>query len=580
MNNKNYSLDRLKLLWIHISLARKKQIAILVLLSFLGSIAELISIGLVFPFLGVISTPDRVFNHPYAATIIKNLTISKPEELILPIILIFMAAILFAALIRILLSWLSCRLSFLIGFDLSSEIYSRTINQSYIAITRQNSSEIIAGVSKVDDVIQYIVYPLILALTNSIILIIILSITFILNPLVACIFFSGFACIYLFVSVITKKRLIKNGHVISQNSKIVIKTLQEGLGGIRDVILDRAQNRFIDIYKMSNLQLRRAQGNNQFIANSPRFIIEAFGMLLIASLAYLMNRITGDLGSTLPTLAALAFAAQRMLPLMQQIYYARSVVKAYNETLNDVLVLLNLEMQKFYDSLKIKQLNFTKLIELDKVSFRFNDDSNWILKDINLKIKKRDVVGLIGKSGSGKSTLADIIMGLLVPTKGRLIVDGVEINKKNIRAWHKYIAHVPQTIFLADSTISENIAFGVPKNMIDHTLVQYSAEMAQISSTIASWPAKYNTVVGERGALLSGGQRQRLGIARAFYKQAKIIIFDEATSSLDRETENLVTRATKNLIGDTTIIIIAHKISALKNCNIIYDLSSFDLQKL
>jgi ATP-binding cassette subfamily B protein len=217
---------------------------------------------------------------------------------------------------------------------------------------------------------------------------------------------------------------------------------------------------------------------------------------------------------------------------------------------------------------------------LDKVSFRFNDDSNWILKDINLKIKKRDVVGLIGKSGSGKSTLADIIMGLLVPTKGRLIVDGVEINKKNIRAWHKYIAHVPQTIFLADSTISENIAFGVPKNMIDHTLVQYSAEMAQISSTIASWPAKYNTVVGERGALLSGGQRQRLGIARAFYKQAKIIIFDEATSSLDRETENLVTRATKNLIGDTTIIIIAHKISALKNCNIIYDLSSFDLQKL
>jgi ATP-binding cassette subfamily B protein len=210
---------------------------------------------------------------------------------------------------------------------------------------------------------------------------------------------------------------------------------------------------------------------------------------------------------------------------------------------------------------------------LRQLGFRYAPQGPWVLQRLNLTISKGSRIGLIGATGSGKSTLIDIVMGLLEPTSGSLAVDDVVITEKNQRAWQAHIAHVPQAIFLADTTIAENIAFGVPIGQIDFSRVREAAQKAQIDQTIESWEKQYNTLVGERGIRLSGGQRQRIGIARALYKQAKVIIFDEATSALDNNTEGAVMQAIENLRDELTVVIVAHRLTTLKDCNKIVELN-------
>ncbi len=217
-------------------------------------------------------------------------------------------------------------------------------------------------------------------------------------------------------------------------------------------------------------------------------------------------------------------------------------------------------------------LNFFK-IELENLQFKYDSSGPLVLDGINLTIKKGDILGIIGSTGSGKSTLMDIIMGLLKPSSGRFVIDEIEVTDKNKYGWQSQLAHVPQSLFLSDSSILENIALGVPIEEIDTDLVIKSAKQAQIHKTISAWKDEYKTIVGERGVRISGGQRQRIGIARALYKKSSVIIFDEATSSLDSETEESVMQSIDRLDQDLTIIIIAHRLTTLKNCTNIIELS-------
>jgi len=230
-------------------------------------------------------------------------------------------------------------------------------------------------------------------------------------------------------------------------------------------------------------------------------------------------------------------------------------------------------LPEYVDRPASKPLSFSRQISIKQLSFRYSPQMPWVLRNLDITITKGSCIGLIGTTGSGKSTLLDIIMGLLQPTEGIISIDDYSI-KGNSRPWQAHIAHVPQTIFLSDSTIEENIAFGVPKSQIDHARVRLAAKKAQISEIIETWPKKYETFVGEQGVRLSGGQRQRIGIARALYKQADVIIFDEATSALDNETEQAVMQSIDDLNADLTIIIIAHRLTTLKNCTHIVELAN------
>lgn len=546
----------------------------------LASFAEILSIGAVLPFLAVLTAPGRVFEHPIAQPFIQILGLTEQEQLLLPLTIAFGLAALMAGAMRLLLLWVSTRLSFATGADLSISIYRRTLYQPYAIHVARNSSEVINGISgKANGVIYSIIVPAMTLISASIMLIAILIAMLAVDPIIALAAFGGFGLIYAFIIRLTRNRLLIDSQRIARESTHVIKSLQEGLGGIRDVLIDGSQATYCHIYRNADHPLRRAQGNTLFISQGPRYGMEALGMLLIAALAYMLAKQSDGIAKAIPVLGALALGAQRLLPVLQQAYGAWSGIRGGQASLQDTLELLDQPLPEYADHPAAEPLPFLQRISLNQLSFRYSPETPWVLKTIDLTITKGSRVGFIGTTGSGKSTLLDIAMGLLQPTEGTLEIDGQPVTTSNHRAWQAHIAHVPQAIFLADSSIEENIAFGVPKDQIDHERVRQAASQAQIADIIETWPKQYQTFVGERGIRLSGGQRQRIGIARALYKQADVIIFDEATSALDNETEQAVMQAIEGLSENLTILIIAHRLTTLKNCTHIVELSDGEIKR-
>jgi ATP-binding cassette subfamily B protein len=546
----------------------------------LASFAEIISIGAVLPFLAVLTAPDRLFNNPAFEPVIKMLRLTEAHQLLLPLTLIFAVTVFFSGALRLLMLWVSTRLSFAMGADISIGIYRRTLYQPYAVHISRNSSEIINSIStKANSVINYAIIPLLTLISSSTMLVIIVLALFAFDPIIALSVFGGFGFIYATILGITSRKQLADSRCIARESTQVIKSLQEGLGGIRDVLINGSQAAYCQLYQNADIPLRKAQGNNFFISNSPRYGIEPLGILLIAVLAYILALQPNGIVRTIPVLGALALGAQRLLPVMQQAYASWSNVQGGWGSLLDVLELLDQPLPDDVDRQIVKPLSFNNQIELKNLSFRYGSQGPWVLRNLDYTIPKGSRVGFIGPTGSGKSTLLDIIMGLLPATEGAIMVDGEPVTTSTLSAWQDHIAHVPQSIFLADSTIEENIAFGVPRDAIDHVRVKEAALQAQIAETIETWPKKYQTFVGERGIRLSGGQRQRIGIARALYKKADVIIFDEATSALDNETEEAVMQSIEALSGKLTILIIAHRLSTLKNCTQIVELGNIGIRR-
>jgi ATP-binding cassette, subfamily B, bacterial PglK len=409
--------------------------------------------------------------------------------------------------------------------------------------------------------------PLLNFISSVIIMLGIISIIFIIDAQVALVTFSIFAVLYWIITFFTKKSLQKNSQLIANQSTQMVKYLQEGLGGIRDVLIDSTQEFYCKLYKKADLSLRRASGDNLFIASSPRYLVEAIGMILIAILAYTLVLQEGGISAAIPVLGALAVGAQRLLPALQQAYSSYSTIKGAKSSFIDVLNLLDQPLPNSTSQDLPNLMPFKQEVAFKNLSFRYTEDTPWILKNVNLIFKKGETIGFIGVTGSGKSTLIDILMGLLPPTSGEILIDGVTITQCNIKAWQANISHVPQSIYLTDSNIQENIAFGIGPEKIKERKVVQAAQQAQISEMINDLKNKYKTFVGERGVQLSGGQRQRIGIARALYKNTDVLIFDEATSALDNQTEQKIMQQIDQLKGNRTIFIIAHRLTTLKQCD-------------
>jgi len=416
-------------------------------------------------------------------------------------------------------------------------------------------------------------------ITAFVMIVMVLLALMLINPVMSISAMVGFAAIYGLVILVTRKRLISNSQQISRKQNQIIKSLQEGLGGIRDVLIDGAQMTYCAVFRSADLPLRRAVANNYFIGQSPRYGVEAVGMVLIVTLAYFLSSTEDGVLGALPQLGALAIGAQRILPMLQQGYGAWTSVRGGQALLQDALVLLEQPMPKYAEEKMTEKITFEKSIKLSHIAFRYRDDTPWVLNSLDIKIDKGASIGFIGTTGSGKSTLLDIIMALLHPSEGVLEIDGVEIQAHNLRSWQSHIAHIPQAIYLSDATIAENIAFGLTNEQIDLQRVISAAKKAQIDETIQSWDEKYQTMVGERGVRLSGGQRQRIGIARALYKHADVLIFDEATSALDNVTEKAVMESIDDIHEDITILIVAHRLSTLKSCDTIVELENGNIKR-
>ena len=383
----------------------------------------------------------------------------------------------------------------------------------------------------------------------------------------------SFAVLYGGVSLVSRRHLRENGHLLSHGSTEVVKALQEGLGAIRDVLIDGSQAMYCEVYRKHDLPLRLALGNNVFIGGSPRYIIEALAIALIAALAYLLSNGPEGVASALPVLGALALGAQRMLPAVQQMYISWSSISGSQACLVDTLELLEQPLPEAAMGQHLAPLVFQEKVAFEGVSFRYSHDAPWVLKGLSLSIVKGSRVGFVGSTGSGKSTALDLLLGLLEPVGGQVSIDGVALDSSlKRRAWQQVVAHVPQSIYLADGTVAENIAFGVNAEDIDMDRVRQAAKQANIAEFIEGHKDAYNALVGERGVSLSGGQRQRIGIARALYKKAEVLIFDEATSALDNNTEKKIMETIQNLSRDLTVVIVAHRLSTVKSCDTIFEL--------
>lgn len=581
MQAKQPLMQLFRRLWHHIIPRRRMQFGILTLLMISTSLAEVVSIGAVLPFLGVLTAPEQVFDHQFTQPMIQWLNLTEPKQLILPLTIAFAFAALFAGVMRFMLLWAQTRISHAIGADFSISIYRRTLYQPYAVHVARNSSEVISGISnKANSLVHYVVLPVLTIISSLMMLLTILFALVAIEPVVAFSAFFGFGGIYALVMLASKSRLAHDSYRVSREQNQVIKALQEGLGGIRDVLIDDTQAVYCKIYRDADLPLRRAQANIQIIGVSPRFGIEALGMVFIALLAYSLAGRPAGIASVIPVLGSMALGAQRLLPVLQQAYSSWVAMSGGRASFSDALDLLEQPLPEYAYATMPASIPFQREIALNGVAFSYTPVGPSVLQGLELNIQKGNRIGFIGSTGSGKSTLLDIIMGLLCPSDGSLAVDGVVITAKNHRAWQAHIAHVPQTIFLADSSVAENIAFGIPLDQIDLDRVRQAAQKAQIAQTVESWNNQYATQVGERGVRLSGGQRQRIGIARALYKQADIIVLDEATSALDNDTELAVMQAIESLSDEITILIVAHRLTTLKSCHQIVELDGGCIKRI
>ena len=537
--------------------------------------AELVSLGAVFPFLAVLSNPERLWQLPLVQPLAAQFGFTQASDLLLPATLAFAVSALLAALIRLMNLWLNGRLAAVVGSDLSCEAYRRTLYQPYRVHVQRNSSELITDTTTQINLTVVALNSFLQLITSAVVAVCLFIGLLLIDAAIALAAATLFGSAYTLLGFANRRELRRNGQKIVEASRQQLKALQEGLGSIRDVLLDGSQHTYLQIYRQADRPQRQLQAKNIFLGVFPRYAFEALGMVAIALLGGLLVFQRGSGASVVSLLGVLALGAQRLLPALQQIYRSWASLKGCNAAIYAVLVMLNQPLPQLVKELKPSSLR--ESFRLEGVHFRYQLDQPEVLRGLDLEIRRGEHIGLIGSTGSGKSTTIDLLMGLLEPTAGMVLVDGEDLHDPThpvrLAAWRAAIAHVPQYIYLADSSIAENIAFGVPREQIDMESVKRAASQAQIDSFIESIPRGYESFVGERGFRLSGGQRQRIGIARALYKHAQVLVFDEATSALDSDTESAVIEAIEGLSRELTVLMIAHRLSTVARCDRVIELS-------
>ena len=556
-------------IWGHLSRRRRLQLRLLLVVMLASGVAELLSLGAVLPFMAVLSDPQRLWQLPIVQEVSIKLGLTSANQLLLPVTLLFAAATILAAFVRLSNLWLNGRLAAAIGSDLSCEAYRRTLYQPYAVHVQKNSAAVITGTTTQIGLTVAALNNFLQLLTSAVVASGLLIGLLGIDAPVALGAAALFGTTYGVLAITVRRQLQSNGQKIAEASGQQIKALQEGLGAIRDVLLDGSQPTYLQIYRQADRPQRQLQAKNAFLATFPRYAIEAMGMVGIALLGGLLVLQRGSGSAVIPLLGALALGAQRLLPALQQAYSGWSALNGYKAAMHSVLTMLTQPLPPHVHV--VEPLALGQSIRLEKVHFSYLQDQPNVLHGLNLQIRRGERIGLIGSTGSGKSTMVDILMGLLEPCVGRILVDGADLHDPGhpdrLMAWRASIAHVPQSVYLADSSVAENIAFGVPRECIDLALVKQAAAQAQIASFIESTSEGYKSFVGERGIRLSGGQRQRLGIARALYKKARVLVLDEATSALDTHTEETVMEAINTVSESLTVIMIAHRLSTVESCD-------------
>lgn len=547
------------------------------LLMIISSIAEFSTLSLVMPFLIVIWSPDIIYENNITLFILNFFNLKDFKSLQLLFSFLFIICVIFASIIKTINLRTYIYLAQSIGSDLSTTAYSNVIAQEYTYHVEINSSSIISAIGTFSDVtVDFIIYTLAIGTSVFTSLGLISGLIYVnAKYTFYTLFILGFT--YSLLLLITKRKLYLNSIKTATLYNSEVQLLQESLSSIRDVIIGNSQKYFIANFNKLVSERRKFSSESQFLGSSPKYIIEGIGIILIVSISafsIILNKAPNESKLIFPFLGAIALGCQRLLPSLQLIYASMTGLRHGKSSVKKFINLVNLPVP----SKKLDQANtfeFKNFIEFKNVSFSYLKNSSYVLKNLNFKINKGERIGILGETGSGKSTFIDLMIGIIKPDQGKIILDKNELHKKIQKVdLLNLVAHVPQVIYLIDSSYAQNIAFGIEPKLIDMNLVKKCAKIARIHDFIELQKEKYNGKVGEKGIKLSGGQRQRIGIARALYQKSKILILDEATSALDQKTEEKVLEGLFSFDKELTILIISHRKSSLDFCDRIINIKN------
>ena len=529
---------------------RRRQLGWLTALTVISGGADLLVVGSAMNFLLAIAGDPKAWIDPV------------PEAALL-----FAGGTLIANLIRLLYLRQSERYVCGAIHELTVEMQRRVFAQPYDYHVRHHSSELISALQKVEILAMTLFHQWLQSAAALASGIAVVALVMSVDPVPALLTLVGLAILYLAIARISAARLAANAAVVGEVFDQRVRKVQDSLGAIRDLKIDHSERAQLEDFRQVDARYAAAQASTGFVAAAPRYLIEAGAVLLVAGLAILLS---GRGAGSLALIGGVALGGLRVLPLLQTAYRNWAIVKANRAILDDVMDLMRLQVPDETQS-DGPALPFRRSLGLRNVSFRYPARAEPALQDVSLAIERGSRTGLAGETGSGKSTLTDLIMGLLQPQSGTIEIDGQPLDQSRVRAWQRNIAHVSQSIFLADASIARNIAFSVPGAAFDMERVRSAATRAGIADFVDTLPDGYETMVGEHGVRLSGGQRQRIAIARALFKDAPFLILDEATNALDEETEAKVL-ASLFAEKERTILIVTHRPSALSLCDQVVEL--------
>ncbi len=557
---------------------RRKAVLLFGMMIVMG-LLEMIGVGSVMPLISVVANPDVVQSNAYLATVYDALGFTSTNAF-----LVFLGAAVFVLVVgslafKAVTHWAMARYAHMRSYTLSSRLLRGYLGRPYSFFLNRHSADLGKSVlSEVSQVINRALMPGLKLVANTIVAVFLVGLVVAVDPLVAVVAVVVLGGAYALIYLALRRYISRIGSKRVRANQGRFQVAQEALGGIKDVKVLGLEDGYIRSFRRPASRFARVQAANQIIGEMPQFALQGlmFGGMLLLLIGLLIAR-NGTLHEVLPVVGLYALAGTRLMPALQQVYKSLTAMR-FGKPALDILHKDLMETQQAGAPVAInvtgdppEPIRLREQLQLESVHFTYPGAERPALSDLSLTVPACTTVGIVGGTGAGKTTAVDVVLGLLEPQHGSLLVDGHPVHGHALRAWQRNIGYVPQSIFLTDDTVAANIAFGIPAELVSDEAVESAARIAELHEFVVSeMPAGYATMVGERGVRLSGGQRQRIGIARALYHDPDVLVLDEATSALDNLTEKAVMDAVHNLSHRKTIIIIAHRLSTVQECDQIF----------
>ncbi len=559
-----------RLIWGLMTPPERRRFALLVALTILMSLFEMVSVAGILPFLTVLARPELIDSHWALQGFARVFGLQSRHEVEIGLGLAVFAVMVVGMAVRAGVTYVQIRFSVARGYTLGSRLLHRHLGHPYVWHLSQNSAGLAQSLlSEVDLVVRESILPAVLLISNGTILVLIAALLFVVEPGVAAVATGLLGAVYVLAYMFLRRRLVRIGRQRMAANRERFQVVQEVAGGLKEVKVMGLERTSLARFRRPALAMARHQASALALARLPRYALETVVYGGFIAMVLVMIVLRGDaIAELLPLLGLLGMAATKMFPALQQFYQELSSLR-----------LSTAALQRLHDDLAgtvlpelpaagVAPLPLRREIAFREVRFAYPQGGQEVLGGLSLTIAAGSRVGVVGGTGAGKTTMIDLLLGLLVPGSGTIEVDGVALEGARIRAWQQTIGYVPQAIFLTDDTVAANIAFGLPRAAVDRARVERAARIANLHDFVtADLPQGYDTMVGERGVRLSGGQRQRIGIARALYHDPAVLVLDEATSALDNLTERAVMEAVGNLGRDKTVVMIAHRLSTVRDCD-------------